>query len=183
MSGNCVQAGTPVISIFGKSWDLHTKRALGITEEENLALIGETVAYLKTARQGSRLRCRAFLRRLHVESGFRAANTRSRARRTAPTCCACATPTAARCRIAIAEVVRHRERAFRRRRSASTRTTIRILRWRIRLLAVEAGATHVQGCMNGYGERCGNANHRQRHRESRIEDGPRDGRPRSTCRN
>jgi 2-isopropylmalate synthase len=24
--------------------------------------------------------------------------------------------------------------------------------------AVEAGATHVQGCMNGYGERCGNAN-------------------------
>ena len=26
------------------------------------------------------------------------------------------------------------------------------------LTAVEAGATHVQGCMNGYGERCGNAN-------------------------
>ena len=23
------------------------------------------------------------------------------------------------------------------------------------LAAVEAGATHVQGCMNGYGERCG----------------------------
>src|SRR5207237_3260116 len=29
-----VAAGTPVISIFGKSWDLHTQRALGITEEE-----------------------------------------------------------------------------------------------------------------------------------------------------
>ena len=42
-----VEAGTPVVSIFGKSWDLHTKRALGITEEENLALISETVAYLK----------------------------------------------------------------------------------------------------------------------------------------
>ena len=26
------------------------------------------------------------------------------------------------------------------------------------IAAVEAGATHVQGCMNGYGERCGNAN-------------------------
>jgi 2-isopropylmalate synthase len=26
------------------------------------------------------------------------------------------------------------------------------------LAAIEAGATHVQGCMNGYGERCGNAN-------------------------
>ena len=42
-----VNAGTPVVSIFGKSWDLHTKRALGITEEENLKLISETVAYLK----------------------------------------------------------------------------------------------------------------------------------------
>src|SRR5436309_7411077 len=26
------------------------------------------------------------------------------------------------------------------------------------IAAVEAGATHVQGCLNGYGERCGNAN-------------------------
>jgi len=42
-----VEAGTPVISVFGKSWDLHTRRALGITEEENLKLISETVAYLK----------------------------------------------------------------------------------------------------------------------------------------
>src|SRR5438067_3193067 len=34
-----VEAGTPVVSIFGKTWDLHVKRALGITEEENLLLI------------------------------------------------------------------------------------------------------------------------------------------------
>ena len=34
-------------TIFGKSWDLHTARALGISEEENLKLISETVAYLK----------------------------------------------------------------------------------------------------------------------------------------
>src|SRR6185436_1736313 len=34
-------------SIFGKSWDLHTQRALGITEEENLVLISETVGYIK----------------------------------------------------------------------------------------------------------------------------------------
>src|SRR5688500_4761506 len=44
-----IAAGTPVVSIFGKSWDLHTKRALGITEEENLAIIGDTVAFLKAA--------------------------------------------------------------------------------------------------------------------------------------
>src|SRR4029453_10865495 len=42
-----VAAETPVVSIFGKSWDLHTQRALGISEEENLKLIFETVAFLK----------------------------------------------------------------------------------------------------------------------------------------
>ena len=42
-----IEAGTPVVSIFGKSWDLHVHRALGITEEENLELISDTVQYLK----------------------------------------------------------------------------------------------------------------------------------------
>src|SRR6202140_3311973 len=42
-----VEAGTPVVSIFGKTWDLHVKRALGITLEENLKLISETVKYVK----------------------------------------------------------------------------------------------------------------------------------------
>src|SRR5579872_5179471 len=42
-----LEAGTPVVAIFGKTWDLHVKRALGISEEENLKLIAETVQYLK----------------------------------------------------------------------------------------------------------------------------------------
>src|ERR1051325_9584012 len=42
-----VEAGTPVVSIFGKTWDLHVSRALGISLDENLALISETVKYLK----------------------------------------------------------------------------------------------------------------------------------------
>src|SRR6185437_7661969 len=42
-----VDAGTPVVCIFGKSWRLHVERALNITEEENLKLISETVKYLK----------------------------------------------------------------------------------------------------------------------------------------
>src|SRR3954447_24001259 len=41
-----VEAGTPVVAIFGKSWDFHAQRALGVTEEENLQLIHETVKYL-----------------------------------------------------------------------------------------------------------------------------------------
>src|SRR4029077_9081359 len=42
-----LEAETPAISIFGKSWDLHVQRALGIDEEQNLQLIAETVKYLK----------------------------------------------------------------------------------------------------------------------------------------
>ena len=42
-----IEAETPVVAIFGKTWDLHVIRALGITLEENLVLISETVAYLK----------------------------------------------------------------------------------------------------------------------------------------
>src|SRR6201987_3884238 len=42
-----LEAETPAVSIFGKSWDLHVHRALGINEEQNLLLIGETVKYLK----------------------------------------------------------------------------------------------------------------------------------------
>src|ERR1035441_406292 len=42
-----VEAGTPVVSIFGKTWDLHVKRALGITNDQNLVLISETVRYIK----------------------------------------------------------------------------------------------------------------------------------------
>jgi 2-isopropylmalate synthase len=37
----------PVVTVFGKSWDLHVKKVLRVTEEENLDLISETVSWLK----------------------------------------------------------------------------------------------------------------------------------------
>src|SRR4051794_33716052 len=40
-------SATPVVSIFGKTWSFHVHRVLGITEEENLRLITDTVSYLK----------------------------------------------------------------------------------------------------------------------------------------
>ncbi|MEI6314859.1 MAG: citramalate synthase, partial [Syntrophus sp. (in: bacteria)] len=42
-----IQAETPVVTIFGKTWDLHVTDILEISREENLAMIGESVAYLK----------------------------------------------------------------------------------------------------------------------------------------
>ena len=36
----------PVVTIFGKSWDLHVKDIMANTQEENLAMIEESIAFL-----------------------------------------------------------------------------------------------------------------------------------------
>src|ERR1044071_6415065 len=43
-----LEAETPVITIYGKSWTLHVKEVLSTTHEENLAMIGDTVRFLKS---------------------------------------------------------------------------------------------------------------------------------------
>ena len=40
-------ADTAAVSLFGKCWDLHVRDILGTTEEENFAMIGDTVAFLR----------------------------------------------------------------------------------------------------------------------------------------
>src|SRR5689334_13369041 len=42
-----VEAQTPVVCIFGKSWLLHVTKVLGATPEEGLAMIADSVAFLK----------------------------------------------------------------------------------------------------------------------------------------
>src|SRR5687768_11388039 len=42
-----LNAGTPVVTIFGKTWLLHVLEVLQTTPEENLAMIGDTVRFLK----------------------------------------------------------------------------------------------------------------------------------------
>src|SRR3954468_24822056 len=40
-------AETPVVTIYGKTWMLHVREVLNTTPEENLAMIGDTVKFLK----------------------------------------------------------------------------------------------------------------------------------------
>lgn len=44
-----LESGAKVVTIFGKAWDFHVTRALETTLEENLAMVRDTVAYLKEA--------------------------------------------------------------------------------------------------------------------------------------
>jgi 2-isopropylmalate synthase len=43
-----LDAAAPVVTIFGKSWDLHALEILGVTLEENLSIISDSVTYLKS---------------------------------------------------------------------------------------------------------------------------------------
>src|SRR4051812_4306786 len=42
-----IDAQTPVVTIYGKTWLLHVKEVLRTTPEENLAMIGDTIRFLK----------------------------------------------------------------------------------------------------------------------------------------
>src|SRR3954453_22148170 len=61
-----LDSGTAVVTLVGKSWTLHVEAVLETTLEENLRMIGESVAYLKG--QGRRV----FYDAEHFFDGYRA---------------------------------------------------------------------------------------------------------------
>ncbi len=151
-----VEAGTPVVSIFGKTWDLHTRRALGISEEENLKLIGETVQYLKEHGKEVIFDAEHFFDGYGSSAAFalRALEAAQKAR--ADVLCLCDTnggTLTGRLVEIVAEVRKRFDGVLGIHAHNDSDAAVANS-----VAAVEAGVTHVQGCVNGYGERCGNAN-------------------------
>jgi 2-isopropylmalate synthase len=151
-----VDAGTPTICIYGKSWALHVTHVLQTSLEENLAMVRDSVAFLK--QQGKEV----VYDGEHFFDGYRAdpeyalATVRAAAEAGADWIVLCDTNGGSLPSF-IATVVQ----AVR----AAVPTRIGIhshndsdMAVANALAAVEAGATQVQGTMNGWGERCGNAN-------------------------
>ena len=151
-----VEAGTPVVSIFGKTWDLHVKRALGITNEENLVLISETVRYIKDHGKEVVYDAEHFFDGYIANPDYALRTLEAAHQAGADVLCLCDTnggTVTPRLVEMFAEVRRRFDGVI----------GIHVhndgdLAVGNTLAAVEAGATHVQGCMNGYGERCGNVN-------------------------
>src|SRR5262247_4109270 len=150
-------AETPVVTIFGKSWDFHVDIALKTTLEENLRMIADTVSHLK--HYGRRVLYDAE----HFFDGFRASSEyaldtlNAAINGGAETIILCDT-NGGSLPEQIAETV-----ALVRARFPNAKLGIHChndseLAVANSLAAVDAGATHVQGVFNGYGERCGNAN-------------------------
>ena len=146
----------PVVTLVAKSDVRHVERALRTTLEENLAMVRRHGRVPAGRGAPGVPRLRALLRRLPARPELRGAGAARRRPTAAPTSASCATPTAACSRWAYSEIVA----------DVRTRTGIRLgihtqddtgCAVANTLAAVEAGATHVQGTANGYGERAGNA--------------------------
>ena len=151
-----VESETPAVSIFGKSWDFHVSRALGISEEENRKLISETVKYLKDHGREMIYDAEHFFDGYKANPSFALRTLEAAAQAGADVLCLCdtngGTLTSELARI-VAEVRRRFDGVLGIHCHNDTDVAVANT-----LAAIEEGATHVQGCMNGYGERCGNAN-------------------------
>jgi 2-isopropylmalate synthase len=151
-----VDAGTSVVSIFGKSWDLHTTRALGIGEEENLKLIGETVAYLKEHGKEVVYDAEHFFDGYNSNPDFALRTLEAAQQAGAAVLCLCDT-NGGTLTGRLVEIFAEVRKRFDGILGIHTHNDSDVAVANT-VAAVEAGATHVQGCINGYGERCGNAN-------------------------
>src|ERR1035441_8564732 len=151
-----VEAGTPVVSIFGKTWMLHVKRALGIKPEENLKLISETVKHLKDHGKEVVYDAEHFFDGYVAEPEYALETLAAAHQAGADVLCLCDT-NGGMVTGRLAEIVAVVRKRFDGVVGIHTHNDSDMAVANT-IAAVEVGATHVQGCLNGYGERCGNAN-------------------------
>jgi len=152
-----VRAETPVVTIFGKSWDLHVRDDLRIPLEENLELIHDTVRYLKKHTDEVVYDAEHFFDgwRANPEYALRCVGAAADAG--ADVLCLCDT-NGGRLPNEISAGVDQVRAAVGDKRLAIHCHNDSELAVANSLIAVEHGATQVQGTINGFGERCGNVN-------------------------
>ena len=149
-------ARTPVCTIFGKSSTLHVREVLRVSLDDNLAMIADTVAALRAADRRVIYDAEHFFDGYALDPGYALATLAAAEAAGADTLVLCDT-NGGSLPWNVAAVVRTVR--------ARVRATLGIhahddagCAVANSLAAVHAGARHVQGTINGYGERCGNAN-------------------------
>ena len=147
-------AGTPVVTLVGKTSTLHVDRVLETTREENLRMIAESVAWLKRRGREVVYDAEHFFDGWRLDPGYALATLEAAARAGADTVVLCDTNGGELPMVVAERVLALRERLT---------TPLGIhphddcgLAVANALAAVDAGCVQVQGTINGYGERCGN---------------------------
>jgi 2-isopropylmalate synthase len=151
-----IQAEPDVVTIFGKTWDFHVHEALRISLEENLELINDSLAYLKQ-HVGE-----VIYDAEHFFDGYKAnpeyaLKTLQAAQEAGADCIVLCDTNGGTLPYELPAIIAAVRKAI------STPLGIHAhndseCAVANSLVAVENGIVHVQGTINGFGERCGNAN-------------------------
>lgn len=151
-----LDAQTPVVTVVGKTWPLHVTEVFGVTLEENLAMIRDTVAFLKSEGREVIYDAEHFFDSCREDRDYSLATIRSAGEAGADLVVLCDT-NGGSLPAFVAEATK------------AARETLGVpvgihthndsgLGVANALAAVGAGAVQVQGTINGYGERVGNCN-------------------------
>jgi 2-isopropylmalate synthase len=158
-----LRAETPVVTIFGKSWELHVTEVLGAGLEENLEMIAESVGLIVSEGRELVYDAEHFFDGYRANPAYALATLRAALEGGARTLVLCDTNggTLTTQLLEILEEARRVVSTF----DGGADATFGIhthndaeLAVANSLAAVQAGVRHVQATINGYGERCGNAN-------------------------
>ena len=153
-----LDAGTTACTVVGKTWTLHVLEVLRTTLDDNLKMIEESVRYLVSEKRRVIYDAEHFFDGYAGDPAYALETLRAAARGGAETLVLCET-NGGRLPWFVEETTRAVLAAL----DPSARVGIHAhddagCGVANSLAAVRAGATQVQGTINGYGERCGNAN-------------------------
>ena len=149
-------ADTRAVAIFGKSWKLHVTDVLRASTQENLAMVADTIAFLKENGRQVFFDAEHFFDGYKDDADFAMSVLDAAARAGADMLVLCDTNGGCLPH-EIRTMTEHVVGAFKVPIGIHVHNDIGCAVANS-IEAVRAGAVQVQGTMNGYGERCGNAN-------------------------
>jgi 2-isopropylmalate synthase len=155
-----IASNTPAVAIFGKSWPLHVETVMQNTRDENLTMIEESVAWLKSHDREVVYDAEHFFDGYKDDSGY-AIQTLLRAAEAGADFLVLCDTNGGTLPYEIQNVVSELK-ALLHSKGCTARLGIHChndcgLAVANSIAAVDAGVSMVQGTVNGYGERCGNA--------------------------
>jgi 2-isopropylmalate synthase len=155
--GVLVGSFAPVVCLVGKSWGLHLEKVIKVSPEENLAMIADSIAFCREQGKRAVFDAEHFFDGYRDDPAYALECVRAAADAGAENVTLCDTNggslpgVVAAATAAVVGELGHLEVGIHTHDDAGCAVANS-------LAAVEAGARLVQGTVNGYGERCGNAN-------------------------
>ncbi len=147
-------AETPVVTIVGKTSDIHAQTVLNVTLEENLAMIGDSARLISTAGRFLVYDAEHFFDTFASNPDYALSTLRAAEEAGAGVLCLCDTNGGSMPE-RIAEAVAAVKKACSAKIGIHTHNDSAVAVANA-LAAINAGAEHAQGTINGVGERCGN---------------------------